>query len=105
MAAGVTLREAIDAFGHEKVRGTYTGEVVAALRRLGVGCGDRLKRVSKARVLPKRCIVCIQRQKESGRRYLGHWMLYWDGVVYDPDGRYPEGFEKWRITSYLEITS
>jgi len=55
--------------------------------------------------LPQRAIVAIHRprvprEKRNGRY---HWMLSWDGKIYDPSGRYPEGYANWIITSHLEI--
>ena len=42
--------------------------------------------------------ISIMRPK--GNRW--HWMVTWDGVIYDPADRWPD-YEGWRITSYLEI--
>lgn len=100
MAAGVSLPEAIAAVGHQKTRGTKTAEVVSALRRLGVPCADRLRRVSRSRpVLPARAIVAIYHS--SGTR--AHWMLTWDGTMHDPEHLWPDYYRDWIITSYLEI--
>lgn len=97
MAAGVSLDRAIEVIGHS--HGTYTRDVIAGLRSLGIGCGDRLHRVSrKLPVLPQRCIVAMH----SPRRRLEHWMLSWDGEMFDPEGRWPD-LPGWTITSYLEI--
>jgi hypothetical protein len=98
MAADVSLDRAVEAVGHSKPRGTYTSEVIAALRLLGVGCADRLRRVSRQKpVLPARAMLHIN--NDGGR---SHWMLTWDGVIYDPEDRWPD-YTGWRITSYLEI--
>ena len=97
MAAGVSVRRAREIIGHDG--GTETREVVRALRSLGVSCADRLVRISRNRPnLPTRAIVTIQ---EQGKR--AHWMLTWDGTMYDPGQRWPEGYPGWRITSFLEI--
>jgi hypothetical protein len=102
MAAGVSLDRAIEEIGHE--RGTYTRELVAALRAFGIGCASKLRRLSRIKpVLPKRAIVCIQRYGDEKRSARGHWMLAWDGEIFDPGGAWPHGYENWRITSYLEI--
>lgn len=102
MAAGVSLKRAKTAVGHE--RGTHTSEVVAALRILGVSCADRLRRVRRANpVLPQRAIIAIHRPASEDRNGRAHWMLHWDGKVFDPGGRWPDGYQNWRITSYLEI--
>lgn len=98
MAAGVSLDRAISAVGHRKKRGTWTREIVAGLRALGVGCSERLRRVSRNKpVLPQRAVLCIT---NGGRKW--HWMLTWDGEIYDPEARWPD-YAGWRITSYLEI--
>jgi hypothetical protein len=109
MVAGVTLERAIAVFEHKHA--TYTRELVAALRKLNVACGDRCKRVSRIRpILPARAILSITRfvKKPNGkyRRY-GHWMVTWDGVIYDPEDNWPDLYrvENWNVTSYLEILS
>jgi hypothetical protein len=105
MAAGVSLDRAIEVMGEDEA-GTTTVEVVTALRALGVPCADKLKRISRAKpVLPKRAIFAIQRPKKERRKEANHWMLSWDGKVYDPGGGWPEWYKDWRITSYLEIFS
>lgn len=105
MAADVSLDRACDVVGHRKLGGTTTREVVHALRELGVPCASSLKRISRLRpVLPKRCIVAIHRPKEPGRhRGRWHWMLHWDGRMFDPGDAWPEAYRDWRITSVLEI--
>jgi hypothetical protein len=101
----VSLDRAIEAVGHSKKRGTTTAEVVAALRALGLPCADRMKPVGRAKpVLPKRALLCIRRLEGNKRSRLWHWMLTWDGTVYDPGGRWPDGYPGFRITSYLSIT-
>jgi hypothetical protein len=97
MAAGVSLERAYEVFGHQS--GTTTREVVQALRHLGINCADRLRRCSKTRAIPARAI--LHTREQGGRR--AHWMLMWDGRVYDPADRYPD--DHWPIVSYLEIFS
>lgn len=106
MAAGVSLDRAVEAVGHSKFRGTSTAEIVRGLRALGVPCAEKLKRMARVKpVLPKRGIVAIHRPNGTKRPERWHWMLTWDGTVFDPGGRWPEGYQGWRITSYLEIAS
>jgi hypothetical protein len=101
MAAGVTLDRAIEALGHRKDRGTDTREVVAALRSLGVGCADRCKRVSRQRpVFPAKAFLAVNKPGVITPRC--HWMLTWDGKIYDPSNAWPN-YRDWRITSYLEL--
>jgi hypothetical protein len=100
----VSLARAIEAVGHERARGTYTREVVQGLRALGLSCADRLRRTSiRKPILPRRAILHIQRYGDALRKPQAHWMLWRDGRVHDPGGRWPEGYDNWRITSYLEI--
>lgn len=104
MAAGVSLKRAVESVGHK--RGTHTKDVIAALGALGVECSPRLVRISRKRPnLPARAIVAIHRPavENERRSSIWHWMLTWDGKILDPGGRWPEGYEHWTITSFLEI--
>lgn len=104
MAAGVSLDRAVEAVGHIKERGTHTHEVVKALRLLGVPCASKMKRLGKVKpVMPKRGFLHINRPEGNKRNAKFHWMLIWDGKIFDPGNRWPEGYNGWRITSYLEI--
>ena len=119
MAAGVTLQKAVIAFG---TRGSTTGKaVLIVLRRLGVNTGDRYVREHHSRTevglspivlgtgpkakgpLPPRCIVKARNGTIKGlapkwaRR--SHWMLWWDGELYDPDPPCSYGY----ISGYIEI--
>lgn len=108
MAAGVSLKRAITVFGHSRLSGTYTYEVITALRYLGVRCADKLKKVSRKRpTLPARAVVVIHRPKVDGKKLARwHWMLTWDGKMYDPGGLWEtDWYKDWRITSCLEIFS
>lgn len=97
--AGVSLEESIKAFGGSK-GGTRTKQVVNALRKLGVACGDKLVRISKKNPKPSECMVVL---RFDDCRY-GHWTFYFHGLYFDPDigivKEYPEGV---RETSYLPI--
>jgi hypothetical protein len=104
MVAAVSLRRAIEATGHEHA--TTTGDVVGALETLGIECHGKLVRLSRKRPnIPTRAMVHICRSEviSERRRAASHWMVSWDGKIFDPGGRYPQGFEKWKITSFLEI--
>lgn len=103
MAASVSLERSIEAVGRSGA--THTADIVRGLRALGVSCADRLVRISRKRPnLPRRAIVVILRPAVMyERRAQSHWMLTWDGKIYDPGGRWPDGYDKWRMTSYLEI--
>jgi hypothetical protein len=110
MVAGVSLERAIAAVGHGRRGGTVTREIVRALRSLGVECAEKLRSVNRKRpVLPKRAIVniCKYVVRPDGKRKqrFAHWMVTWDGEIYDPGGAWPEVYREngWTITSYLEI--
>lgn len=104
MVAGISLQRAIMAVGHESTRGTTTREIVEALVAVNINCSGRLRRVSRSRpALPARAIVAIHRPPSEKRNGRWHWMLTWDGQMYDPGGCWPDSYKDWRITSYLEI--
>lgn len=75
MLAGITLDESIAMFG--KKGGTTTKDVVAVLTRLGIGCADRLVRKKPAGT----CIVSVLAKSDKTYR---HWVLYHNGVYFDP---------------------
>lgn len=106
MAAGVSLDRSIEVIGHSK--GTWTPEIVRALRKFGVVCEEKCRRVSLKSSIPERAMLSI---KVAGSKGGIHWALVWDGLFYDP-GRpepsltpllsYPPNS---RIVSFLEIHS
>jgi len=98
--AGVSLEESIMAFGGTR-GGTSTKQVVDALRKLGVACGDNLVRLSKKSLKTPTCIVKLH---FDGYKFT-HWTVYHKGKGYmDPDfgpvKEYPSGV---RETSYLPV--
>ncbi len=104
MAAGVSLKRAIEAVGHS--RSTSTDDVVFGLRSFGVMCADKLVRISRKKPMPSpRAMIVIHRPavEHERRKPKWHWILSWDGTIYDPGGRWPEGYDKWKMTSFLEI--
>jgi hypothetical protein len=101
MAANVSPQRAVEVFGHEKDRGTYPREIKDALTALGVAHAGRFRRVSPTKpVYPPRAILYAHRH---GRPKQAHWLLIWDGKIFDPEGVWPDGYRNWHITSYLEI--
>lgn len=97
MIAEISLEESIFVFG--KRSGTTTKNVINALRKLGISCGDRLL-FAKKHEKPDVC-MCVLHYKDCKST---HWTI-WDGDYYlDPAygvlEKYGEGF---RITSYLPI--
>lgn len=101
MVADVVYPAACEAVGARvgiHSAGTHTRDIIRGLRKLGVRCADRARRVSRVKpALPRRAIVSIRDATRA------HWMVTWDGVMYDPGGRWPDGYPGWTITSYLEI--
>lgn len=77
--AGVTLEDAIKVFGGKR-SGTSTRQVVDALRKLGVECGDKLIRISRKREKTNYCIVKLRSTLHKHR----HWTIYREGFYFDP---------------------
>lgn len=79
MIASISISQSIDIF---KKRGrTNTKNVVNALRYLGFHCSDKAIRISKDVILPLRCIA---RVRECNNKRWSHWIVLWDGWIYDP---------------------
>lgn len=95
MVAGVSLLDAIRVVGHEHA--TRTKEIVAALRKFGFDCDNRLKRITSKSSLPERCILNVVWRKDNGG-YHRHWIVSWDGDFFNPDPG-----DGYRMTSFLEI--
>jgi len=79
MIAGITLDESIKVFG--KRSGTYTKDVITALQKLNISCGDKLIRISKTQKKSDFCMVVVRAKKF--KRY-DHWVVFKDGQYYDP---------------------
>lgn len=109
MVAGVSLRKACEAVGH--CNATDTRNLKGALRIFKVACGEKLVRINRNRpVFPRRCIVAVCKfgATRNGKRRAkySHWMVSWDGVIYDPEDLWPKYYDvnTWVITSYLDLT-
>lgn len=98
MAAGVSLDEAIEAVGHAKA--TSTKEVVAGLRKLQVEADSRCRRVSHQRPKYPRRALLVARNKGCTN---WHWLLHWDGKIYDPGEAWAGSYAGWTITSALAL--
>lgn len=107
MLAGITieLAEKIIGHGHE----TRTRELVAALRSLGIQCGDRLRRMTPYTELPATAIVKVVRYRH-GRPCVhdAHWVVRHDGDIYDPaatrgQALYMDHGVWTKLSSYLEV--
>jgi len=96
--AGITLEESVEAFGGTKA-GTRTKQVVEALRKLGINCGDRLIRIKDG----NKPDCCIVKQYFDNCDWT-HWVVYYNGCYFDPGiGVYKKYVEGMRETSYLPI--
>jgi len=78
MILGIRLEHATSLVGH--ARSTKPYELADALRKREIKCGDRRIRYTGG-TLPKRAFLAISAWN-SRRRY--HWVLLYDGLVYDP---------------------
>ena len=97
MAAGISLEESIKVFGHRHA--TRTKEVAQALNALGIQCpSQRLKPLTDRDSWPTRAI--IKEIYGPTRKRKSHWILLWDGKVYDPD---PHDAPGTKYSSYLGI--
>lgn len=94
----ITLDESVRAFG---TRGaTRTRQIVAVLRGRGIECPDRMERFRGR--LPARGILKVKFWKAR----MGHWVLWFDGRLYDPAVGTFEGLKLplvARVTSFLPI--
>lgn len=96
--AGVSLEESIQAFRGTK-GGTRTKQVIDALNKLGVKCGDKLVRI-KGNNKPLCCIV----KQHFDDTKVTHWVVYYHGRYLDPDiGIYRDYVKGMRETSFLPI--
>lgn len=100
MIAGITLEESISVFG--KSGETETREVITALNKLGISCGDKLIRVKKGVDLPPCCIIVLHYDGAPMRHW--HWVVYYGGLYYDPAESIGTGYKAGvKITSYLPV--
>ena len=100
MIAGISLEESINAFGTRG--GTRTKDVVRALTKLGVKCGNKL---IKLRSDVQKTEVCISKLHFSTGKHT-HWTVWNKNCFFDPGlphliGKYPEHLVK--ETSFLPI--
>lgn len=90
--------------GH--LNGTNTKKMVTALRRAGYNVTG-LKRITQNNPIPKRSICKMRfRSRRNPNRWRGgwHWVLIWNGVLYDPLG--PDHTHPYhaQISSFLDLT-
>lgn len=97
MIAGITLGQSISVFG--KRSGTSTKEVISALKKLGIKCGDKLIS-AKSNERPSVC-MCVLHFKNAKST---HWTIWNKKYFMDPAIGYVENYSDgiW-ATSYLPI--
>lgn len=80
MIAGITFEESIEAFGGKR-SGTRTKDLAAALRKLGINCGDPPLVRIKGQCYPDTCIVKLHFKDRKNT----HWVVWHKGEFYDPE--------------------
>lgn len=107
MILGITELEAIELVGKKGL--TNVGHLIKALRKKGIGCSRGLVKVYKHTVVPPNCIARVSWYRDGKRLGTSHWILYWDGVMYDPSGheedlrRLLATGTRAKVTSFLAI--
>lgn len=99
MLTGKPLEEILAVVGH--VKATRTRELVAAARKLGCQCGDRLT-VYQGIAIPSNSLVKVIPMDHKTRNW--HWVAFVGTTWHDPDliasGHISPGY---KLSSYLEI--
>lgn len=96
MVLDVPVADVVSLIGHR--RGTRAQELRKALAARGVTCSKT--QLTRHAEIPERAILHLSRP--YGRNW--HWMLQWDGTVYDPAGAWPDQQSRgWSITSFMEL--
>jgi len=109
MVAGISVDEAIQVIG--KTGGTHGSDLIRGMKKLGVACSKKSK-VTDGLTLPKRAIL-RQKLRDRKKKWGGHWVLYLDGIIYDPGpgismpvAEYRDQLmQKLRFTSYITLLS
>jgi hypothetical protein len=105
MVVGASEMEVCDVLG--SISGTGTKDLQKALKHYGVAFEPRLRRTTKADPLCERfprAILAAKMRNKPGHAHNWHWMLRWDGEIYDPGGWWPSCAGGSRITSALVLT-
>jgi hypothetical protein len=102
MAAGISVEESIELFGHN--HGTKTWELVSALDSLNIEVkGKGLQRWRGVGKPPDYALLHILFHTK-GQPFAGHWALNWAGIIHDPEVETPGLMcGGGRLASYLEI--
>lgn len=104
MAAGIDIEAAIKLFGHK--HGTSTRSMVRVLRHLGFKPAPCLQRITPDRPAPLRSICKMRFRRRDGRGWKSgwHWVLLWDGYLYDPLGPDYQHKGQFQLSSFLDLT-
>lgn len=105
MAVGATEMGVCDVI--DKITGASTKDLQKALRYYGVTFGRKLCRATKKDPLFERFPRAILSAwiKDPENNYIhGHYMLRWDGRIYDPGEWWPACAGGTKITSALVLT-
>lgn len=98
MILGISIDEAIKLMGSRKA--TKACQLRSALRSRGVWVSNYTA-LTKHHDIPSSAIL---RLTFKGRRNW-HWMLKWEGVIYDPAGSWPKPAEHGAIiTSFIRLS-
>lgn len=98
MVAGCTFAEAKTHIGKSGL--TRTKDLIAGLQSLGVHCGHKCQRIRKDELAVQNGIFKI-----SWINKKSHWVVCFEGVVYDPDNPSQKTleYEYGKATSYLPV--
>ena len=105
MVVGASEIEVCDVIDH--LAGTGTKHLQAALTHYGVSFEKRLRPATKKDPMCarfQRAILACKMTYGKGHPDNWHWMLRWDGEIYDPGGWWPNCAAGSRITSALVLT-
>lgn len=86
MITGRSLKKVTEVFGHSRVSGTFTREIVKALNHFGVKCDTKLRRFTNFSGLPRLGVVHIKYADKHG-----HWAVIYllnsgNYMIYCPSG-------------------
>ncbi len=104
MILGITLEQATKLVGKSGL--TRSKDISKALRAAGRSVPRRLVRVRNGSPLPARCLLKAVWLEGTGRR--SHWLLRWDGTLYDSLGYSQAWHEQaagtfYKVSSYLPL--
>lgn len=102
MAARVTIGEVEAILG--KRGGTWYADLRRALKHWGLELGRFERCRAKRPRLPAWALLMLRPPHKASERRRGHWILHWDGMVYDPELGGPVTLSTY-FSLYLEARS